>query len=302
MRSGFHSRLMLFFATALCAVPIAHPQSSTSQFAPEYEATGSSVCGEATMNSAASQALRLVCQRAPVAHTLSSSKSTEIIVVGFVGGFTKPDDLQRPEVLFASYLREHYGSQIHARVFSNRDAKGALSYVLRFLDTNQGRIASSDEKRNARVIIYGHSWGASETAEFAKELGRHRVPVRLTVQLDIISKPGQKPAIIPPNVANAINFYQPGGPLHGRPAIVASDPANTTILGNVRMAYDHSTVNCDNYNWFVRTFNKPHHEIENDANVWDQVASLIDSEIWLEDRRDRSGGSLSTNGQEDFQP
>ena len=298
------SRLIFCVVMALCAVPIARPQSSTSvaQRAPEDSAAGSSVCGEAAMISAASQALRLVCLRAPIAHTLSSSRLTETIVIGFVGGFSKPDDLQRPEVLFASYLRERYGSQIHARVFSNRDAKGALSYVLRFLDTNQDRVVSGDEKRHARVIIYGHSWGASETAEFAKELGRHRVPVRLTVQLDIIKKPGQKSAIIPPNVANAINFYQSEGPLHGQPTIVASDPANTTILGNIRMAYDHSTVNCDNYNWFVRTFNKPHHEIENDANVWDQVASLIDSEIWLEDRRDRSGGSVTTNGQEDFLP
>jgi hypothetical protein len=117
--------------------------------------------------------------------------------------------------------------------------------------------------------------------------------VLLTVQLDIISKGRQMPGIVPPNVANAINFYQSNGPLHGRTKIVALDPTVTTILGNVRMVYDSMGVNCNNYNWFVRTFNKPHHEIENDPHVWNRVASLIDEEMSIGDRASEPQSTLA---------
>jgi hypothetical protein len=190
---------------------------------------------------------------------------------------------------------------MHARVFSNHDAKDALLYVDRLLDTNHDRILSRQEKRNARIMIYGHSWGASETAAFARELGRLEIPVLLTVQLDIIAKPGQKPAVIPPNVAYALNFYQSEGPLHGR-QIDAANPQTTRILGNIRMSYDRSSVDCGNYNWFVRTFNKPHHEIENDPHVWEQVALWIDAAVSMTGHSDGSPGAIATSGQQKFAP
>ena len=124
------------------------------------------------------------------------------------------------------------------------------------------------EKENARIIIYGHSWGATETVVFARELGKKGIPVLLTVQVDSIAKPGRDNSKIPANVAKAINFYQSGGPLHGRAEIFAADPAQTKIIGNLHMTYEGHTINCDNYPWFARTFNKPHHEIENDLRVW----------------------------------
>jgi hypothetical protein len=105
------------------------------------------------------------------------------------------------------------------------------------------------------------------------------IPVALTVQVDTIGKPGHKASTISPNVATAINFYQTGGPLHGQPEIVAADPARTKILGNIRMTYENRPINCDNYSWYSRTINKPHHEIENDFRVWDEIASLINSDL-----------------------
>ena len=45
------------------------------------------------------------------------------------------------------------------------------------------------------------------------------------------------------------------------------------------MTYEDRPINCDNYSWYSRTLNKPHHEIENDFRVWDQLASLIDSDL-----------------------
>ena len=45
------------------------------------------------------------------------------------------------------------------------------------------------------------------------------------------------------------------------------------------MTYSYHQINCGNYPWLARTFNRPHHEIENDPRVWGQAAALIDSEL-----------------------
>jgi hypothetical protein len=45
------------------------------------------------------------------------------------------------------------------------------------------------------------------------------------------------------------------------------------------MTYEDRPINCDNYSWYARTFNKPHHEIENDLRVWDELASLINTDL-----------------------
>lgn len=295
MRTRISSWLVSLAVAMICiASQVASSQTSTSQGrqAPKREVSDSA-CDDTTINSRASAALRLVCQKTPTS-VQSPSAATPLIVVGFVGGFVKPNDLRHPEPLFALYLRKHYGAGLHARVFSNHDEKDAKVYVLQLLDTDHDGALSTAERKKARIIIYGHSWGASETAAFARELGNLQIPVLLTIQLDIISKPRQKPDIIPPNVGNAINFYQSKGPLHGRSKIFASEPSMTTILGNVHMAYDRSPVNCDNYNWFIRTFNKPHHEIESDPYVWEQVASLIDAEVSSGERPNESRSSLTT--------
>jgi hypothetical protein len=269
--------LVITAATLFAGVRVASSQQPAAHEASTDRTSFPSVCDNQRSNEPTRAVLRLVCQQPQFIPGPSSPADT--IVIGFVGGYTKADDAKRPEVLFAEYLQEHYSTAIHARVFGNHDDKKALDYIVQLLDTDHDGSLSEEERRSARIIIYGHSWGASETAAFAKELGRHSIPVLLTIQLDIIPKPGQRPDQISPNVETAINIYQPKGPLHGKSKIVASDPAKTKILGNFRMTYGPRSVNCDNYSWFVRTFNKPHHQVENDPHVWDHVASLIDLEV-----------------------
>ena len=201
-----------------------------------------------------------------------------VIIVGFVGGFVSRNDTKHPEVQFAAYLRDRYPS-IHAEVFGNHHGQAALRNVVRLLDTNHDGVLSSLEKEQATVILYGHSWGATETVAFARDLDKMGIPVALTIQVDTIGKPLHKPATISPNVATAINFYQTQGPLHGQSEIIAADPARTKILGNIRMTYDDRPINCDNYSWYSRTFNKPHHLIENDFRVWDELTSLINTDL-----------------------
>jgi len=274
----FVAPLFVFAATWLMSLGTAHGQamSLTDNIQP-LSARAATICEEASAPPSLKDALRQVCLRKPAVRIGSSIPQT--IIIGFVGGFVKRDDPKHPEVQFAAYLRDRYASGIHVEVFSNHAGREALRQVEQLLDTDHDGGLSAAEKQQARIIIYGHSWGASETVSFARELGRQGIPVLLTIQLDSIAKPGQRDSTIPPNVASAVNFYQSGGILHGRSQILAADPTRTEIIGNFEMKYRNHPINCDNYPWIARTFNKPHHEIENDPRVWDQLASLIDSEL-----------------------
>lgn len=209
---------------------------------------------------------------------VSGGRVQKVIVVGFVGGFARGNDQKHPEVQFAELLRERYGSDIFTAVFANHEGKKALNTVLHLLGGKERSGAiSSIEEDCPRILLYGHSWGAAEVVIFARELGKMGIPVFLTIQVDSIAKPGHDDARIPANVTKAINLYQSRGPLHGRTSIFASEPTRTTIIGNLHMTYEGRRINCDNYPWFARTFNRPHHEIENDPRVWAIASSLIDS-------------------------
>ena len=83
-----------------------------------------------------------------------------------------------------------------------------MTEVLRSLDTDQNGTLTAAETRQAKIIVYGHSWGASEAVAFAKELERLKIPVLLTIQIDIVPKPGRQPILIPSNVEAAVNFFQ----------------------------------------------------------------------------------------------
>ena len=274
----FIAPLFVFAATWLMFLSSAHGQAmSLANTIQPTGARAATICQETFSPPSLKDALRQVCLRKPAARIDSSIPQT--IIIGFVGGFVKRDDAKHPEVQFAAYLRDRYASGIHVEVFSNHAGREALRQVERLLDTDRDGDLSAAEKQQARIIVYGHSWGASETVSFARELGRQGIPVLLTIQLDSIAKPGQRDSTIPPNVASAVNFYQPGGILHGRSQILAADPTRTEIIGNFEMTYRNHPINCDNYPWIARTFNKPHHEIENDPRIWDQLASLIDSEL-----------------------
>ncbi len=282
VRERRHNVILLLFVWAaiyLVAVGTALGQTSSPEddsVNPAAPST-SNVCEQVAAPTPLKDALRPLCsrKRAPIA----DPTIRKTIIIGFVGGFVRRDDPKHPEVQFAAYLRDHYPPGIHAEVFSNHEGQKALSQVLRLLDTDRDGALTAAEKQQARIIIYGHSWGASQTVAFARQLGKENIPVLLTIQVDSIAKPGQRDSTIPPNVASAVNFYQPGGLLHGRSRIIAADPERTKIIGNYQMTYQGHPINCTNYPWLARTFNKPHHEIENDPRVWDQAASLIDSEL-----------------------
>ena len=57
-----------------------------------------------------------------------------------------------------------------------------------------------------RLVLVGHSQGANNIVEMARELQAHRVSVDLLITLaPFLQDP------VPPNVVRAVNYYQPGG-------------------------------------------------------------------------------------------
>jgi hypothetical protein len=202
-----------------------------------------------------------------------------IIVIGFVGGYVHRDDSVHSVVQLADRLRKDYPAGVYAAVYENHHGDEAHDAVLRLLDADHDGELSAEEKKAARVILYGHSWGASEVIALARELETDGVPVLLTLQVDSIAKQYENDAVIPANVAEAANFYQTDGILHGRAAIRAADPSRTQILGNFQFDYKKNPVRCDAYPWFGRTFAKTHIEIECDPAVWSQVELLIRSKL-----------------------
>lgn len=220
----------------------------------------------------------------PPPRPAGSSAPAPAIVIGFVGGFVRHDDRVHTEIQLADRLREEYASGIFVQTFENHRGKEAHQAVLRLLDANGDGSLSPEEKQNARVIIFGHSWGASETVELARQLEKDGVPVALTIQVDSVHKIGENDALIPANVSQAVNFYQLDGMLHGRPEIHAADPARTRILGNFRSDYKSKPMTCGQYPWYDRLLMSPHIQIECDPTVWTQVESLIRSNLSLEAR------------------
>jgi hypothetical protein len=210
------------------------------------------------------------------------SSAPPVIVIGFVGGFVHHDDRVHTEVQLIERLREEYASAVFVQMFENHRGKQAHQAVLRLLHPSHEGTLSPEQKQNARIIIFGHSWGASETIELARQLEKDGIPVVLTIQVDSVSKRGENDAVIPGNVSQAVNFYQLDGMLHGRSEIRAANPARTRILGNFRSDYKTKPFSCGQYPWWDRLIMKPHIQIECDPVVWNQVESLIRSNLSLE--------------------
>ena len=197
------------------------------------------------------------------------------MVIGFVGGFVKHDARAHSTVQVVEHLRNEYREGVYVQSFANRHRDQAYKEILRHLDGDSNGTLSAEEKQKARIVIFGHSSGASETVTLARRLERDGIPVLLTIQVDSVAKVGQNDSVIPANVGQAINFYQPDGMIHGRPQIRAADPLHTEILGNFRYDYRAKPISCEGYPWFDRILVKAHTEIECDPKVWNQVESLI---------------------------
>jgi hypothetical protein len=192
-----------------------------------------------------------------------------------VGGFVKHDNPVHAEVQLAAKLRKDYPSGVDVETFESSRGPEAHTEILKLLGQTESHSLTDEEKHNARIVLYGHSWGGAAAIGVARELNNDGIPILLTIQVDSIARVGHNDTIIPANVAQAANFYQPHGILRGAPAIHAADPARTKILGNFLFDYKKSALNCPGYPWWDRYIVKPHTQIECDPVVWNKVDALI---------------------------
>jgi hypothetical protein len=197
------------------------------------------------------------------------------MIIGFVGGFIAHDNPVHSEVQLAARLRKELQVGVNVETYESYRGGKARQAILKLLDTNHDGTLTMQEKQNARIILYGHSWGGAEAIYLARALEKDGIPVLLTVQVDSIAAPGRDDLTIPANVAQAANFYQPHGILQGHHDIRAANPSRTRIIGNFKFDYEKSALTCSEYPWYDRILVKPHTQIECDPAIWNQVDSLI---------------------------
>jgi hypothetical protein len=226
--------------------------------------------------------LAILAATTPRASAVDSAKLRTVkaappanIVIGFVGGFVGHDNQHHGPVQLAQRIRPEFAKDTFVRVFENRRRKRAYDTIVQLLDTNGDGILSAEEKARARIVLFGQSWGASAAVLLARDLRREGVPVLLTVQVDSVAKLWQKDSVIPDNVAEAVNFYQPHGLIHGQPRITAADSTKTEILGNYRTDYRKTPVQCPEASWFDRFFTPGHMQTECDPHLWSQIETMV---------------------------
>ncbi len=215
--------------------------------------------------------------------TPGAAPASPAIVIGFVGGFVSHDDPRHGPVQLAERIQRTVPKNTHVEVFENRHRASAHAEILHLLDTDHNGVLTAQEKRRARIVLFGHSWGAAAAVLLARDLRRDHIPVLLTVQVDSVAKLGSNDSVIPDNVAEAANFYQPHGLLHGRAKITAADQSKTEILGNYRTDYRKTPVPCPQASWPDRFFTPGHTQSECDPRVWSRVEDLVRQRLASQD-------------------
>ena len=211
------------------------------------------------------------------------------MVFGFVGGFVRSDDDRHLEVQMIKRLAKD-SPGIRAVVFENRHRAMARQEILDRLDTNRDGRLSDVEKRSARIILVGHSWGGSAVIRLAKELNESGIPVLLTIQLDSVNRGSGDDCVIPANVAQALNFYQTRGLVHGCRTVRPVNASRTKILGNLEFEYAAQPAGCSSYSWFNRHVLKDHNAMDCDPQVWSQVEREIRTQVRNQSRTQQESG------------
>ena len=118
-----------------------------------------------------------------------------------MGGNVAPDDPTRNELIVANRLRASFPTNTHFEIFENRRVEDAHQKILQILAVEPGEAAPQQSKtknQNTKIILYGHSWGASAVVTLADELQRDGIPVTLTIQVDSIRKKASRTPSSPP--------------------------------------------------------------------------------------------------------
>jgi pimeloyl-ACP methyl ester carboxylesterase len=196
-------------------------------------------------------------------------ESSKVIAVGLLGGFVHHNDSHHPEPQLIRELQQRYPTGAYFALFENHKIDEAHKAILQQLNLDH------NNKQPVRIVLFGHSWGATAVVRLSRTLERDGIPVALTVQIDAVGKPFSDDSLIPPNVAEVANFYQTHGLIHGRSPIRVADPERTRVMGNFRPEYKSEPAPCRRFPWHSCLFTKGHIEIECDPDVWSQVKLLL---------------------------
>ena len=200
-------------------------------------------------------------------------RDQETLILGFMGGRDSWHNTEVGVGWMAQRLRDHHLPGVHVETVENRKRDLAVRLVRESLDLNGDGRLQNVERSNARIIIYGQSFGGAAVVKFARQLYALRIPVLLTVQVDSV---GLNDSAIPPNVLRAANLYQDNGWLmRGEAPIQAQGPDRTEILGNFRFDYDGSNIDLSHLPWYKTLGRVAHARMDRDPAVWRKVEELI---------------------------
>jgi hypothetical protein len=195
------------------------------------------------------------------------------LVLGFLGGREPWNNEKRYVRKLALRLRAMEVPGLHVETVENRKRQLAIQLVRNAFDRNRDGALDPEERRAARILIYGQSFGGAAVVKLARELEALEVPVLLTVQVDSV---GRGDAVIPANVACAANLYQDEGLfIRGEPEIRAADPARTVILGNFDYDYKRKHIDLSEVSWMKKFLRTAHTKMDFDPDVWARVEAML---------------------------
>ena len=155
-------------------------------------------------------------------------------------------------------------SDVEAKIFHPANVSGVKDWI------------KSKDPNNAKVFIAGHSVGGGDVQDLAWELNSEGISVSYMAMIDSIEFGGD--AIIPPNVENAVNYYQKESALivHGEDSIWALNPFKTKIDNIlIKNPVGPAPDDSDDKNY------KPHRDIDNDPRVWGDFLDRINGELCI---------------------
>ncbi len=173
--------------------------------------------------------------------TVLKPTACRTIVIGYVGGLDAPMNPFSGIVMIRNRLRRLNYPGLCARTFSAYTWWHGYDWIRSQVDADgDGQLSVEELARAPKIVVYGHSFGGWATLSLSRRLEAAKIPVELTVQIDSV---GFADTSVPPNVVAAMNYYRRGViPPYSASRIHAEDPAETDILGNVRVHANHVTV------------------------------------------------------------
>lgn len=203
------------------------------------------------------------------------------LVLGFMGG---RDSWRNTEVgvgRTARWLRQKAIPGVHVETLENLKRHLALRLVRSCMDSSGDGRLQPQERLQARIVLYGQSFGGAAVVKFARQLERLDIPVLLTVQVDSV---GRGDGLIPPNVRAAANLYQDNGRIiRGEAPIRAADSGRTRILGNFRFDYSNLDIDLSHLPWYKKIARRAHAKMDRDPAVWDKVEELLLDALQIKD-------------------